>query len=284
MRTLVCIVLLFCWLQARADVVYAVNGLDQRLTANVLSHIDTVQFGPRARFRPRDEDKVVARAVAGARAALRPFGFYSPDIAVTVVRQQQDSAIVELTIDRGPPVRVAGVDTRVVGPGAEETRFRTWLRNWPLAEGAVLDQTIWETRKQRALEIANERGYLGARFSEHALEIDLENNLADLVLVLDTGPRFVMGNVGFRGHGLKPGILEYVPRFEKGDYYTAQLVGRLRTDLWKTGYFDDITVRENRRSELDPPAVDFEVEALTETRNHYNGAIGWGDETGVRLL
>ena len=283
-RTLICTLLLCCCLSARADVVYVVNGLDDRLTANVLSHVDTVQFGPRVRFRPRDEDKIIAQAIAGARAALRPFGYYSPDITVQVVRQQEYSAVMELTIDRGPPVRVASVDTRVIGPGAQEQQFQSWLRNWPLGEGAVLDQISWENQKQRSIEIASERGYLGARFSEHALKIDLEENLAHLVLVMDTGPRYVMGDVAFSDHGLKPGILEYVPRFEKGDYYTARLVSRLRTDLWRTGYFDDITVRETRRSELDPPAVDFAVNARTETRNHYNGAIGWGDETGLRLL
>ncbi len=191
-RTLTCAVLLCCGLFARADVVYEINGLDEKLSANVLSHIDTVQFGPRVRFRPRDEDKIIARAIAGARAALRPFGYYSPDITVQVVRQQESSAVIELTIEPGPPLRVANVDTQVVGPGAQEEQFRSWLRSWPLAEGAVLDQTTWEAQKQRAIEIGNERGYLGVRFLEHALKIDLDHNLAHLVLVVDTGPRYVM--------------------------------------------------------------------------------------------
>ena len=92
-----------------------------------------------------------------------------------------------------------------------------------------------------------------------------------------------MGDVRFGEHGLKPGILEYVPRFEKGDYYTARLVSRLRTDLWQTGYFDDINVVEIKRPDLYPPAVDFDVTTATETRNEYSGALGWGDYTGIRL-
>ena len=278
-----CLSLLVLAASALGEVRYVVIGLDETLTENVLSHVDTVQFGPRARFRPRDHDKVIEKSIADARAALRPFGYYQPIIAARIIQPQTGSAIVELTIDRGEPIRVATVDVRVSGPGAEDRRFRTWLREWPLGEGAILVQPTWEDQKQNAFEIARERGFLSAKFTEHALEIDLQQNTVRLRLELDTGPRYVMGEVRYGEHGLKPGILEYIPRFEKGDFYTARLVSRFRTDLWATGHFDDITVREVERPELDPPAVDFEVSVATETRNHYNGALGWGDDTGIRV-
>ena len=282
-RYLLFVFLLAAAAPASADITYVVLGLDEALTANVLTHVEAAQFGPRARFRPRDRDKVMESAVADARAALRPFGYYAPDISVRVTQTGDSSATVELTIAPGPPMRVASVDVTVTGDGAKESRFRTWRREWPLVEGTTLVQPVWHGQKQHALNIANERGYLGAEFTVHVLEIDLEQNTANLRLQLDTGPRFVMGDVRFGDHGLKPGILEYIPRFEKGDYYTTRLVSRFRTDLWQTGYFDDITVREIERPELDPPAVDFDVSVATETRNHYTGAIGWGDDTGIRV-
>ena len=269
---------------ARADVTYVVTGLDETLTENVLAHVDTVQFGPRARFHPRDQQKVIDQAIADARTALRPFGYYAPNVSVRVVQTGAQAATIELAIDPGPPMRVASVDVIVVGDGAGEERFRSWLRAWPLPEGATLVQPVWEEQKQRAIEIANTRGYLGAEFSVHVLEIDLEQSIANLKLEFDTGQRYVMGDITFGNHGLKPGIVEYIPRFQKGDFYTARLVSRFRTDLWKTGYFDDITVREIERPDLDPPAVDFDVSVATETRNHYSGAIGWGDDTGIRIM
>ena len=268
---------------AQADITFVVTGVDDTLQENVLSHVNTARFGPRARFRPRDRDKVLENATADTRAALRPFGYYAPEISARIVEYDARSATVELRIDPGPPLRIASVDVSVTGDGAQEERFRAWLRAWPLPQGAILVQPTWEEYKQRAFEVANERGYLGAEFSVHVLEIDLAQNIANLRLELDTGPRFVMGEVTFNDHGLKPGILEYIPRFEKGDYYTARLVSRFRTDLWQTGFFDDITVREIERPELDPPAVDFDVSVATETRNHYNGALGWGDDTGIRI-
>lgn len=282
-RRIICVLLLAVAPPAIADVTYVVIGVDEALQANVLSHVDTVQFGPRARLRPRDHDKVIDKAITDTRAALRPFGYYAPEVSARIIQEQNEPAIVEITIDSGPPVRITRVDVRVTGPGEQERRFQSWLRAWPLREGAVLNQPAWENQKQDVMEIANARGYLAADFSEHVLEIDLEQNTVVLKLVLDTGPRYVMGDVDFGDHGLKPGILEYIPRFDTGDFYTARLVSRLRTDLWKTGYFDDITVREIKRPELEPPTVDFDVSVATETRNHYNGALGWGNDTGIRI-
>jgi translocation and assembly module TamA len=282
-RKLIYLLLLMSPVTAIGDVTYVVNGLNDTLKANVLSHADTIQLGARARIRPRDYDRVIEEAIADARAALRPFGYYAPEISARIIPQDDDATTLELTIDAGQPVRVASVDVRVLGPGSEHRRFRSWLNAWPLTEGSVLNQVSWESAKQAAIDIANDRGYLSAEYSEHAIEIDLENNVADLRLVLDIGPRFVMGDVDFGSHELKPGILENIPRFEKGDPYTAELVSRLRTDLWKTGYFDDIAVVEIPRPELDSPAVDFDVQVETETRNHYTGALGWGEDTGFRM-
>ena len=268
---------------AFADVSYVVKGLDETLEANVLGHVDSMQFGPRVRLSPRDHEKVIDKAIADARAALRPYGYYSPDISGRIIEQEDRSAVVELTIDAGPPVTIASVDVDVTGPGATDRLISAWRRAWPLDAGAILDQSVWEYEKQNAIETANSRGYLAAEFTEHRLELNLEENTAKLALKLDTGPRYVMGDVHYSGHEMKPGILEYIPRFDKGDPYTARLVSRLRTDLWKTGYFDDVTVLETERPDLEPPAVDFDVRVATETRNHYSGALGWGDDTGIRL-
>lgn len=268
---------------AGADVTYVVEGIGDRLATNVQNHVGTSLFGPRARLHPYDYDKIIDRAIIKARAALRPFGYYNPVIEGRLTRHGSNSATVTLTIDPGPRMRVVEVDVSLSGDGANDRRFREWRAAWPLNEGAALDQTLWEQAKRDVMEIAADRGYLSARLVEHRLELDVEQNTAAVVLTVDTGPRFVMGDVDFGDHGLKDGILEFTPRFEKGDPYRARLVSRLRTDLWKTGYFDDISVFEVQHPEKTPPTVDIKVRTETTTRNEYTGALGWGTDTGIRL-
>lgn len=282
-RRLVFVTLLAIASSASADIRWVVQGVDEPLASNVRNHLDTGLFGQQTRLRAHDYDDVVDDAITKARAALRPYGFYNPDIEGRLIAESDESVTVELTIDAGPSMQVAELDVQVTGAGAEDPQFREWRSAWPLGSGAALDQTAWEQAKRDAMEIASARGYLGARFVDHRLELDLEDNTANVFLTLETGPRYVMGDVDFGQHGLKPGILEYAPRFEKGDPYTARLVSQLRTDLWKTGYFDDISVFEVQHPERTPPVVDVRVRVETTAKNDYTGALGYGTDTGIRL-
>lgn len=268
---------------AQAEVSYTVKGVGEPLAGNVLSHVDAEIFGPETRLQAHNYERVIDRAISRARAALRPYGYYDPAIEARLLVEDPASATVELTIKPGPQVRISDVNVTLTGDGADDARFLDWQEAWPLNTGDALDQTIWEKQKRDAMEIASARGYLAARFVEHRLELDLEQNSAAIILTLDTGPRYVMGDVDFGQHSLKPGILEYMPRFEQGDPYAARLVSQLRTDLWKTGYFDDVTVFEVRHPERTPPAVDVRVRVETTAKNDYTGALGYGTDTGIRL-
>ena len=282
-RHLVAVTLLSLAALANADVSYVVEGVGEPLASNVQNHVGASLFGPQARLHPHDYAKIVDAAITKARAALRPYGFYNPVIEGRLTPDGEGSATVTLSIDAGPLMRIREVEVSVIGDGERNRRFRQWRSAWPLNEGDALDQTAWEQAKRDVMEIAADRGYLNARFVEHRLELDVEQNTAAIVLTVDTGPRYVMGDVDFGQHGLKPGILEFAPRFDKGDPYTASLVSQLRTDLWKTGYFDDISVFEVRHPEQTPPTVDLRVRTETTTRNDYTGALGWGTDTGIRL-
>ena len=92
-----------------------------------------------------------------------------------------------------------------------------------------------------------------------------------------------MGNIDFGEHVLKPGIVESIPRFETGEYYRATLLDNLRLDLLATGYFTEVEVRESRNETTEPPSVDLAVELQTDFRNRYQGAVGFGSDTGIRL-
>jgi translocation and assembly module TamA len=282
-RILCSVILSALSMSAMADVTYVIKGVDDELRTNILAHNDQIQLGPQVRLSARDLPKVLAKAEANTRQALRPFGYYAPEVTSTVVSHEGDDAVVEINVVPGPPVRIEDVRLEVTGAGENARRFVDWQRQWPLRIGGVLNQQVWESQKQEVMDLAHSRGFLSARFAEHELRIDLLQNTAGLTLVLDTGPRYVMGDIDFGDHGLRAGILEYLPRFEKGDYYTSQLVHWFRTDIWKTGYFEDVLVEEVPRSETEPPRVDLKVNVESGARNRYQGAVGWGTDTGVRL-
>lgn len=278
------VVLLSAAMGAAADELrYAVTGVEDSLEANILSHVETVQFGRQARLANRDLPEIIAGAERRAREGLRPLGFYAPEIEGRIDRVDDDTMLLTLSIRTGPPVRVADVRLEVVGPGRGVAALREWRKKWPLRVGAVLDQAAWEQAKTQAIDAANANGFLKAAFREHVIKLDLEQNEAELVLTLDTGPQYVFGDIDFGKHALKPGVLESIPRFAQGEPFSRRLLDKFRIDLWKTSYFSSVEIEEVRREETTPPQVDLLVNLATEYKNAYQGSLGFGTDTGARL-
>ena len=284
------LVSLFCVLffllparDARAELEFLVTGVDDAMLSNVLEHVDKLQLGSRARLSRRDLARIEIETRSAVRVALRPFGFYEPEVSTRYTRDDDGEPVLEIAITPGRPMIIESVELNIVGAGADIEDLDEWRRQWPLAPGQRLNQVTWEIEKQHGIEIAHAGGFLSATYTQHAIELDLESSRAKLRLTMDSGERYVIGQIRFGEHMLRPGIVEYTPRFSSGDAYSARQMELLRLDLWRTRYFTDIEVLEKLVADADPPRVDLEINLETKARNYYQGAIGFGTDTGARV-
>lgn len=276
------LLLLLPAVSAADELRYVVNGIAEPLLGNVRQHLD--RFGlTETRISARRFDELSAEAEARVREALKPYGYYQPEISSNLAQVDDEVWRLRLQVRAGEPVRVREAAIRLVGPGRGHPELREWRREWPLPEGAVLNQPRWEAEKKSILSIAETHGYLSARLTEQRIAIDLDENVADLELVVDTGEQARFGEIRYEQELLRPWVLENVPRFAAGEPYNAELLEQFRLDLWRTGYFTDIEVRELRRLEQEPPVVDLRVQLGAEHRDTYQGSLGFGNDTGVRL-
>ena len=266
-----------------AVISYRVSGVDEELADNVLSYVRAFEVGHSGAASVSDTNRVIDRAVQRTKAALRPFGYYAPVVQVAVAAQGSQAPVVSIEIDPGPPMLIDDARIEVIGDGAQSRRVTAWREAWPLPPGRRLLQSVWEQQKASILDELARIGFLGATFAEHRIELDLERHRADLVLRLDTGPRYRFGKVDFGEHVLKPGIVEFIPRFAAGDWYSRRLVDTLRLDLWKSGYFTEVEVAETPRADASPPVVNLKVDLATNVRNYFQGSLGVGSDTGTRV-
>jgi translocation and assembly module TamA len=130
---------------------------------------------------------------------------------------------VDIYVESGPPLIINKVNLQLQGEGESLPELLTWLEQWSLRKGDRLVQPTWDQLKDEALDISREWGYLDARFAQERIELNLEDNTADLVLVLDTGPRSVMGVVTYEQDEVLDIVLQPQPRFEQGDPYKRNL-------------------------------------------------------------
>ncbi|WP_191621298.1 autotransporter assembly complex protein TamA [Marinihelvus fidelis] len=272
------------WVNAvrAADVDIEVSGVSRAMADNIRAFVSTRWLSS-----ARLDDEGVRQdfqdaAVQDTLLALRPFGYYNPAVSPGMSRRDNGQWQLRLDVVPGEPVRVRTVRVELTGPGADLQAFNTWKKQWPLQPGERLDQSIWEAQKSRLLDLAEDLGFLAADFTTRDIALDLVEQRADLALVMDTGPRAVMGDVVFHQDTVTPEVLATIPRFERGDPYRLVSVDQLRTDLWKTGYFSEIDVAEVRLLDQVPPVVDVRVTLEARKPNSHQGSIGWGTDTEFR--
>jgi translocation and assembly module TamA len=259
-----------------------VNGIKDPELSNVRNLVEPFRLIGVGRLTKRRLENKREASVQHAKEALRPFGYYHSTVNSKVRKTAQGTWVLELNIEPGPPLLIKELKLEIQGPGANLKELQEWKSDWTLTVGSRLIQPSWDEQKQRALEISSYNGYLLAKFASHQLKVDLDKNEASLTLILDTGEQAVMGEVTFQQDNVKPHVLENLARFKPGDPYNAWLLEKFRIDIWRTGYFGRINIKEERLLEETPPRVNLNVRAEPRKKNTYQGAIGFGSDTGPR--
>ena len=274
---------LFSALAYADKVEYAVVGVDEPMLSNVRNHVTAFRIGSGARLNSRLRRKLTDDALNATAAAMRPYGYFNPVVDIAITPQEKGNWLLTVNLEAGPPVLVQELQLDLTGPGKELESLVSWYAEFPLTPGQVLNQQVWDKVKLDAMDLLAESGYLQAKFSRHMIRVDPVANTARLVLIVDTGPRAVMGTVTFNQEIVNDEVLASLRRFKQGDPYHIFLLEKFRLDLWRSGFFEDIEVVERRELTANPPRVDFEVNFTPRKKNTYQGTIGYGTDTLARL-
>lgn len=223
-----------------------------------------------------------AQAPAEIARALEPFGYYRPAIQADLQQPARPGAAWQASydIDPGPPLPIAEVDIGFQAPGAGDHALVDIAAALPLQRGATLDHRRYEAAKRDLLTQVRERGYLDAELEAHRVEVDLDAYEARVRLRIDSGPRYVFGEVQFEQDRFHP---EYLARYllvEPGTPYSSALLARQRQALSKSGHFREVEIQPLPATAGEPPAIPLRIRLEPYLPNRYRGRIGWGTDTG----
>ena len=256
-----------------------VEGVEGPLRDNVLAHLEINRFNGKT---PPEESQLRwlhGNAERNVQAAVEPFGYYE-STTESALNRTAAGWEARYRIRLGRALRVASADVRVLGAAARDPVFQKLIAKQPLVKGQTLDQPQYEQFKQNLEALATERGYFDARFTEHAIQIDLQAYEALIKLHYDTGKRYLFGDVSFKQNILSPDLLRRYPRFKPSDPYDANELLKLQGDLGGSPYFSQ--VRINASPDARTVTVPVEVELEPNKRHKYSGGLGYGTDTGVR--
>jgi translocation and assembly module TamA len=257
-----------------------IDGVDRAVADNIRSYLSLGRYVTRKDLTDDQVRRLADRAVDEAADAMRPFGYYDPQVRSRTTRDE-DTWIVRLKIKPGDPVLLDEVQVDVVGAGRDEDAIRQVVTGNRLRTGARLDHPAYEQLKTDLVRTALENGYLDAKLVRHELDVDPPRHAAEIHLVLDTGGLYRVGKVTIEQDAISPELLARFVRFTEGQPFSGMRLRSTQFALEDSYFFSSVTVTAGDR---DPQTLTVPVTIRAERikRDRYAASAGFGTDTGPR--
>jgi translocation and assembly module TamA len=267
---------------AHAAVDVDVRGVDEQLRANVLAYLSFARYKKGSAELSADTvERLHNRVEREVQQALRPLGYYEPQVDSTVTAEGRGNWRVVIDITPGAPVLVEHVDVRVDGPGESDPLFGRILTHLPLHPGDRLNHAYYELIKTELQRTAATYGYLDAKLIRNELVVDPANHRANIALELDTGSRYHFGVTTIEQHSVREKLVRRYIRYHEGDPYDLNQVLRTQFALDDSQYFANLEVLPGA-PDRNALSVPVSIHADASKRHRYSFGAGYATDTGVR--
>jgi len=258
-----------------------VQGVEGKILQAVFSNLSI----EKQKEHPYLNDSLVRRlhdqASEEISGSLQAFGFYRPKVDSTL-EQDDDQYTAFYMISVGDRVVVTDSDILITGEGSQNPLLLSHVERFPLAEGEPLVHSRYETAKKGLLSAAVQSGYLDAGYIESRVLVEAEKGTANIVLHLETGPRYTFGQVSFRQYFLSPGYLQGYVTIRKGDPYDQTALLKLQRALYDSNQFSQVEVAAPRK-EAEGLVIPVTVTLEPGPTRKFTAGVGYGTDTGPRF-
>src|SRR5215467_11380493 len=105
---------------AYANVTVEVRGVDEQLRSNVLAYLSFERYKRSDDLSADTIERLHDRVEREVQSALRPFGYYEPEVHSELSEVKHGDWRVAIDITPGTPVLMEAVEVRVTGPGSTD--------------------------------------------------------------------------------------------------------------------------------------------------------------------
>lgn len=270
-------------LNAKLDVVIDLGKdgdqkLAERLVNEIpLSHLKSDEF-------PAQTDFLYQRADDELRNILKALGYYAPRISPRLERQPELTRAT-FTIELGEPVRVRDIDLQVTGAGQSLETWRQFEKfELSLKPNAVFRHKDYSDAVSALTNIAVNEGYMDYEFTQREFKVYPHLNAVDISLHLNTQNAYQFGEVTFEGsQQVSDEFLRRYLDFAPGDTYRQANILALQKGLIDSQYFGLIRVAPQYSGQQER-RIPINVELEDNLKHRYEAGLGYGTDTGARVL
>jgi translocation and assembly module TamA len=230
---------------------------------------------------------------AQARALLSTEGYM--DAEVTTQREPNTAdgrPVVRVRVQSGMRTQVAGVvlqvrgalgDEAAAGDPATQALVAQWQSAWTLPMGQPFSNGAWRDAKTNALARLRSTGYAAATWQDTAADVDADSARATLTLAVDSGPRFLLGELVIEGlRRQEAASVRNLAEMRPGAALTEQRLLDFQERLQRAGLFEGVSVT----LDADPAQADSAKVTVRVTEAPLQQAtfgVGVSANTGARV-
>jgi translocation and assembly module TamA len=271
--------------ELRVELKVEIEGVDKELLKNIKSSLTIVK---KASETPKDQltDQMVkssyAQATEQTKQALRPFGFYQPSVLSNLSKKDKHW-LASFQIDKGPQSLIRNVVIDINGVGKTEASIQPLINNPTIKQGDKLDHRLYSEYKQTLYDSLFDIGYIDALYQKSEMRVDIKNNQADIILILETGPQYFFGKINIQQSVIKPEKIKKIVSIDDDNtpFNTDRLI-QLQLKLSDTGYFASTDIRIERDQTVNQ-SIPVTIITTPSKKLKYSTSIGYGTDTGARL-
>ncbi|HSB03717.1 MAG TPA: autotransporter assembly complex family protein [Thermodesulfobacteriota bacterium] len=217
------------------------------------------------------------------RQALEPFGYYNPQIRVSLEVIQEGLFRLRVYVEPGHPVRVSSAKIELRGMGSQEQELKDLVKAFSLKEGDILRQTKYEEAKGALKAKALELGYLDADFSVHEIRVSQGERKASIELVLETGSQYYFGEVTFAGTPNYPErFLRRYLAFRAGEVFSYSKIAQTQLNLINSDRFKEAGI-DARKEESQNLRIPVKINLAPSKPKRFRFGVGYETDLGPRL-
>jgi translocation and assembly module TamA len=285
--------------QAAEGLQYEVRIDAPKEVRELLEHnLDLVRFRGNDRIDREQLQRLVRVAPEQIRTLVATDGYYSPMVSARLDRETGEPLVL-VKVEPGEPVRVGEIDLELQGFAANP-EVEALKQAWTLKKGRVFRQEEWESAKRALLRSVVQTRYPRAQLVDSQATVDPEARLANLHVVIESGPEMRFGELRIEGLKRYPeSVVRNLNQIHPGDYYSEAALQSYQSRLQDTGYFASVDVSGDMSAilseQLDAATMTPEqnaaaamaplpllVRVVENKRKNVSAGIGYSTNTGNR--
>lgn len=212
--------------------------------------------------------------------ALEALGYYQSQVYPFVEKVGCDYQ-VKYRIVPNRPTFIKSVTVQLKGEGKCHPALRKLAQRPSFVVGTMMRHSDYEAYKQALLNQALHSGFLSAVFERKEIKVNKNKCEAEVIMVLNTGPQYHLGEICFNDPPYKMEFLERYISFQPGCVYTTETLTDFQNNLRETELFRSVRVKPEL-DQVKDLTVPVTVDLDPRPSNRYFGSAGFGTDTGAR--